>query len=452
MSQAIWSLVLWITLAYFYRLYKKKYLIYWSWSWAAYAIYATFAALAVGLSQSMESDTVYRTLASTLSLAGAYQQIFWLLVGTYVLSYKVTLSRKITFWTPLAILLFSLLMALTYNFDSEAVVQRTIIRLGVKSMVFSLIFILSALILLKNKLKAFYIGRRIVIAAFLLFGISQLVYFLFVIDFFADTELWFGIAQALIVLDSMSLALIGLGTMIWLLEEERFELEKTNKNLDSFLYSTSHDLRAPVASLLGLINVARHDVTDKVARNYLKMMGDRVSKLDEIFKDILAYSRSSKGEIKREAIDFNQVLDDLIGDIKFHNGAEEIRLVYEPDPEYKIHTDPTQFKIIMGNLLSNAVKYHDSSKKDKYIKVLFQFWDNDILITVEDNGLGIPKESQHKIFNMFYRAHNYSSGSGLGLFILKEAAEKLNAEITLESEEGKGTVISLQFKNAKVDG
>jgi signal transduction histidine kinase len=448
-SQSVWSVVLWLIFWYFHKIYKKSYLVYWSRSWAYYALYAFFGGLGFYFSSNYASYHPIRTAMTTLSMAGAYQQAFWLLVGTYVLAYKVKLSRKVTFWLPLMILVFSIVVSLAYNFDEAARMQRIVLRIGLKSIIFSLVFVGSGFLLMSRKQKELYLGRRIVFMAFIIFGFSQLVYFLVVIDFFKDNNFWFQISQSVLVIDSLTLSMIGLGTIIWLLEDERKELEKTNKNLDSFLYSTSHDLRAPVASLMGLINVAKHDVTDQMGQQYLNMMAERVTKLDDIFKDILAYSRTSKSEIEKSEFDFESLVRDVINDVKFNEGASSIRLIYEPSPNQRIFSDYQQLKIILSNLVSNAVKYHDPGKADQYLGIRFEYWEQDVLITVEDNGIGIPKESLDKVFNMFYRAHNYSSGSGLGLFIVKEALDRLSGIISIESEEDKGSTFTVRLKNAK---
>jgi signal transduction histidine kinase len=224
-----------------------------------------------------------------------------------------------------------------------------------------------------------------------------------------------------------------------LLEDERTTLEKTNKELDSFLYSTSHDLRAPVASLLGLINIAKHDIKEEQGAKYILMMEERVQKLDHIFSDILNYSRNIKTEINVKTFRLGDIIDDVISDLKFNEGADSIRLDFSEEIDHILRTDYYQLKVVLSNLLSNAVKYHDASKPDQYIAVRFDRIDHDVQITIEDNGKGIPQESQHKVFDMFYRATSEAEGSGLGLFIVKQALDKIDAQIILRSELGEGS-------------
>ncbi len=111
-------------------------------------------------------------------------------------------------------------------------------------------------------------------------------------------------------------------------------------------------------------------------------------------------------------------------------------------------SDPIRFKIIINNLLSNAYKYQDSSKKEGTIRVSSERLDNmDTLIVVEDNGIGIREDIKDTVWNMFVRGTHASSGSGIGLYILKESANVLGASVTFESEEGKGSRFEVRFRH-----
>jgi len=111
-------------------------------------------------------------------------------------------------------------------------------------------------------------------------------------------------------------------------------------------------------------------------------------------------------------------------------------------------SDPIRFKIIINNLLSNAYKYQDSSKKEGTIRVSSERLDNmDTLIVVEDNGIGIREDIKDTVWNMFVRGTHASSGSGIGLYILKESTNVLGASVTFESEEGKGSRFEVRFRH-----
>jgi signal transduction histidine kinase len=106
-------------------------------------------------------------------------------------------------------------------------------------------------------------------------------------------------------------------------------------------------------------------------------------------------------------------------------------------------SDPNQISNVLANLLSNAVKYHRLNQDDPYIKVSFEKSDHQAIITVEDNGQGIPPQSLNKVFDMFFRASQETEGTGLGLYIVKEALTKIKGKIDVGSTFGKGTIFTV---------
>jgi signal transduction histidine kinase len=236
---------------------------------------------------------------------------------------------------------------------------------------------------------------------------------------------------------------IGIGMVTWLLEDEREKLKKANNQLDSFLYSTSHDLRAPIASILGLANLAKMELKEETGLKYFEMVESRVKKMDLVIADILQLARTTKAELQVEKIDFSKLFQEIITDLKFNAGAKAINLRYTPNPSLLFFSDYTQLKIILGNLIGNAVKYHNVEQADPFIAVRFFSKQNELVIEVEDNGTGIAKQYQEKIFNMFFRASTQSEGTGLGLYIVGEAVVKLQGKIKVFSEVGKGSTFTV---------
>jgi signal transduction histidine kinase len=282
--------------------------------------------------------------------------------------------------------------------------------------------------------------------SFLSYGIAYLYYSILGLLLLAGVSVSFPFFFG--TLELTLICIIGLSMVIWLLEDERQRISKVNKELDSFLYSTSHDLRAPIASILGLTNLARLEIKDPTSKEFMKMIDDRVKKLDSVIGDILTLSRSKKVEIKMESIDFSELLKETTNELKFNEGASNINLIYEPNTVNIFWTDKAQMKIVLSNLIGNAVKYHNLNQPNPFIGVTFKRNNKVVEIAIEDNGLGIAKESLPKIFDMFYRATSTADGTGLGLYIVKEALSKINGTIRVTSEEGKGTVFTIALANA----
>jgi signal transduction histidine kinase len=220
---------------------------------------------------------------------------------------------------------------------------------------------------------------------------------------------------------------------------KNINLEKTNAELDRFLYSTSHDLRSPLSSIKGLVNIARHETTDEKIQRYFTMMIDRVDKLDFFIKDIIDYSKNARTEIRTEPVDFNSLLLEVTDNLKYIEGAESIQFQSKVFLQQPVQADKNRLSVILNNLMANAIKYHDPRKEKQWIDVHVSNSNGTINVTVSDNGMGIDPEHHNKIFDMFYRGTFHSKGSGLGLYIVKETIAKMQGTIGVESTPGKGS-------------
>jgi len=221
-------------------------------------------------------------------------------------------------------------------------------------------------------------------------------------------------------------------------------LEKTNAELDRFFYSTSHDLRSPLLSIKGLVNIARNETGDPKMQQYLEMMNSRVDRLDFFIKDIIDYSKNARTEIVCEDVDISSVVEGVRENLQFLEGAERIQFESEILVNRAL-TDKTRLNIILNNLSSNAIKYHDYTRPNPWVRVSMNVVGNNLNIGVSDNGLGICAERQTKIFDMFYRGTEQSKGSGLGLFIVKETIDKMKGTIRVDSIEGEGTSFNVKL-------
>ncbi|MEM9984182.1 MAG: PAS domain-containing sensor histidine kinase [Bacteroidota bacterium] len=231
------------------------------------------------------------------------------------------------------------------------------------------------------------------------------------------------------------------------LEDRNQELTKLNEELDSFVYRTSHDLRAPLVSLAGLINVAR--MTDESAERdtYFALMEKTIGKLDGFIQDIIHYSRNSRAEIKAERIDFRQMLLNSEEELRYLDNSAEIHLNIQVHGAGDYFSDPIRLGIIFNNLLSNSIRYRDPQKAQNRVQVKVLIEEEGAYLSFADNGIGIAEEHQEHIFGMFYRGTRLSEGSGIGLYIVDEAVQKLEGSVTVKSEVGVGTTFELFLPN-----
>jgi signal transduction histidine kinase len=233
------------------------------------------------------------------------------------------------------------------------------------------------------------------------------------------------------------------------LVENNMLLSRTNAELDRFVYSTSHDLRAPLTSIMGLIDITLDSQNPNDVRRYLSLMKDRVHSLDHFIKDITDYSRNNRLEVKREQVKLSDLAHEVWESLKFSPEAENIDFIIDIPNDIYIESDKNRLRVIISNLISNAVRYHDLKKENQYIKLHYQMNGRISYIHVEDNGQGIASEFHSKIFDMFFRANEQSKGSGLGLYIVKEALMKLSGSIKLQSTVGVGTTFTIMLPQRK---
>jgi PAS domain S-box-containing protein len=234
-----------------------------------------------------------------------------------------------------------------------------------------------------------------------------------------------------------------------LLKKQNEELTKINAELDRFVYSASHDLRAPLMSVKGLLNMIKLDPDPTNTEHYLNLMERSVEKLDNFISDIIHYSRNSRMDIMPKEIDFHSLLQESIDSLKYMEGADDVRSIKNISIEAPFFSDYSRLLIVFNNIISNAVRYRDHLKKDSYLKIDISAEADKAVIRFTDNGVGIAEEYVDKIFKMFFRANADSKGSGLGLYIVKSAAEKLKGSIQVQSKLGEGTTFSVTIPNLK---
>ncbi len=222
------------------------------------------------------------------------------------------------------------------------------------------------------------------------------------------------------------------------------ELSKRNTELDNFVYSVSHDLRAPIASVLGLINLAKKDSDLAMKDLYLEMINKSALQQDDFIKEILDQSRNSRLEVKREQIHFEPLINETFSQLKFAtNTGQSLEKHIHVEQKRPFYSDRWRLKVILNNLISNAIRYRNG--KDPVINVNVVIKEHCAKVSIQDNGKGIEKEHLPNVYKMFYRATDDGAGSGLGLYIVKEAVDKLNGQIEIKSEVGKGTIVTLDI-------
>jgi signal transduction histidine kinase len=224
-------------------------------------------------------------------------------------------------------------------------------------------------------------------------------------------------------------------------EVKNEDLTIANKELDKFVYSASHDLRSPITSVKGLIEIAQTEEDISQIKEYLDLMHESLTKQDQFISDIIDYSRNKRKQLIIEPVSLNQLIDDVIAQHQ-HIKTESAITIEKDIMVDTIQSDSLRLKIILNNLISNAIKYSDKNKENSYIAIKTSNDDTFYKIEINDNGIGIRKEFLSRIFEMFFVTNN-NMGSGLGLYIVKEAVENLCGNIEVDSEINIGSTFTV---------
>jgi signal transduction histidine kinase len=229
------------------------------------------------------------------------------------------------------------------------------------------------------------------------------------------------------------------------LKQKMQELEKKNDELNRFVYSTSHDLRSPLASIMGVLNLAKLENSIIDPNNYLTLIENCVNKMDVFIQKIIEYYKGIRAEDEYSVINLEGLLKSSVEVCSIQNP----NISFEIDIQQSIDfvSDEFRLSVIVDNLVSNAVKYQKPSEENPAVKLHVKIDEQKAEIIIEDNGIGILNQHLNNIFQMFFRSTNSFSGLGIGLYIVKEALSHLGGEIAVQSEYGVGTTFRLHIPN-----
>jgi signal transduction histidine kinase/ligand-binding sensor domain-containing protein len=263
------------------------------------------------------------------------------------------------------------------------------------------------------------------------------------------TELHFRVMPALYQTKGFYILLFALAVfLVWLFYLLRFhqirqrnrELLAMNQELDRFVYAVSHDLRAPLNSIMGLVEVARLEKTMEAKDHCLNLIEKSSGKLENFIVDLIELSRSRRLELQIGRIEVRTAVDAMLNDLKYLDREGKIRFEVAVRNGLLLENDPKRFELVLKNLISNAIKYHDLKKADPWVRISAeQNGDNGILLEVADNGKGIERSHIGRIFEMYFRASSDAKGSGLGLHLTQDAVKRMRGKIEVRSAFQEGT-------------
>ena len=233
-----------------------------------------------------------------------------------------------------------------------------------------------------------------------------------------------------------------------LLAQQNLELSKVNEQIDRFLYSASHDLRSPISSMMGLIQLIDMEFgKDHKLAEQITMLRQCVDKLESIIDGINSYTLNSHKRRPSEPFNIEQCINEVINELKGLENYNKVSFVINHHCKLPFYSDKERVKVVLKNVVSNAVVYQDLSKKNNFIQVETYCSSQQMIIEISDNGIGIAAPYLDKVFGMFYRATNEPAGTGMGLYVAKEAMSHVGGTIRLDSVLGQGTVAHIEIPN-----
>jgi PAS domain S-box-containing protein len=231
------------------------------------------------------------------------------------------------------------------------------------------------------------------------------------------------------------------------------QLNKTNKDLDTFIYTASHDLKAPILNIDALMQrllrlYEKKSIRDPELDELTAHINTAVSRFKKTIEDLTTISRLQRNldeESSEETVAVEQVYEDIMGDMAFL--FEELNFPCQMKTDFQVKTiyfSRRNFRSILYNLLSNAIKFR-SVAADCQIELKTFKQDKQVVLVVKDNGLGINERNQEKLFTMFKRFHAHIDGTGIGLYIIKRMIDNAGGSIEIDSTEGAGTEVRVYF-------
>ncbi len=228
------------------------------------------------------------------------------------------------------------------------------------------------------------------------------------------------------------------------LEKSLDQIQRINKELESFSYSVSHDLRAPLRAINGYVKILWEDysqVIDEEGKRVMNVISNNAKKMSQLIDDLLAFSYIGKQQLVKSPIDMNAMVYELVKDFKEQSQKKEIEIKVKPMTP--VHGDINMIRQVMVNLLSNAIKYAGKKEKAR-IEIGSHKEKKGVAFYVKDNGVGFDMKYYDKLFGIFQRLHSSAEfeGTGIGLAIVQRIVDKHNGKVWASSAVNQGSTFN----------
>jgi|GEM_PF-2358348 len=231
------------------------------------------------------------------------------------------------------------------------------------------------------------------------------------------------------------------------LKSHEVEFQKLYEDLDRFIYNISHELRSPLVSVIGLNALAEEAEDLEEVNNLLTMQRTALNRVDAFMRDVVDYSKNRRMAVDIVPIRFKDEVNGCLETLKHLPNYDKVEFFFDIDEEATVKSDLMRIQVLCSNILSNAIQFADLTKDKPFVALRIFKHSDGAIIEVEDNGIGIKEEDLDKVWDMFYQSSKFNFGSGLGLYIAREVAKNIGADIRIKSAFGEGTTLTIILNN-----
>ncbi len=219
-----------------------------------------------------------------------------------------------------------------------------------------------------------------------------------------------------------------------------------NQQLDQVIFKTTHDLKAPLLSALGLVSLAERASGDEKDQ-YIAMIKKSLTKMNLFIDEMTHFFRHEKLALQSQQVNLQELLTEEVETLQIQFHTHPVATTISVSAEVDFFSDLVRVKTIVTNILSNAMKYCDVRKTSSFVKIDAVVTEDFCDICITDNGIGIEPKGKDKIFDLFFRGTDQSHGTGIGLFIVKDTIQRINGTIEVDSIYGEGTTFRIRIPN-----
>lgn len=223
------------------------------------------------------------------------------------------------------------------------------------------------------------------------------------------------------------------------------ELIHTNKELDTFIYRSSHDLRGPITTLHGLADLGAHESTDEMTIGYFSQIQSVARHLTGLLDSLMAVTEIRQARLTLKEENIHDIIVKTLSIPAFKTTLTTMDVAIRIKPNFSAVTDATVLSIIMQQLIENVINNRDAAKAPSELSIIVTQDQDTMRITISDNGLGISQTDLPNIFDLYYKGQNNQTRNGIGLYLTRSAVNKLGGHIDVSSTAGIGTTITISL-------